>query len=57
MSQTGYKSTETHVGKALMEVRSEALDKAMEEETQLTKDTYYTEEDVELPAATFGVDM
>ena len=57
MSQHGYESTETHVGKALMEVRSEALDEATEEEKKLTKETYYTEEDGELPAATFGVDM
>ena len=57
MSQTGYQSTENHVGAALMQVRRESLEEAMEEEKELTEETYSTEEDGELPACTFGVDM
>ena len=40
-----------------MQVRRECLEEAMEEEKQLTTETYSTEEAGELPACKFGVDM
>ena len=57
MTQTGYKATEKLVRKALMEVRKESLEEAIAEEKKLTTETYSTEEDGELPACTFSVDM
>ena len=57
MTQTGYEATEKLVGKALMEVRKESLEEAIAEEKKLTTETYSTEEDGELPACTFSVDM
>ena len=57
MSQNGYKHTEKHVGRALMEVRAEAIEEAIAEEKNLTTETYWTKEDGELPACTFDVDM
>ena len=57
LSQTGYESAEQHVGAALMQVRREYLEEAMEEKKQLTTETYSTEEAGELPACKFGVDL
>ena len=56
MGQAAYVTTEKYVGEVLMQVREESLEKAMEEEKSMTKETYTTEEDGELPACTFGLD-